>query len=186
MHNIIYDIYSGKTTEDKILKDVLYTVQHSGDRYGTDSISFKGHRVFECYEEARAYIESLDNRWYEGYAVKFYDYSKVEDTAKIKVLRDKIIETKNNKREYIAEHSVKSFKAAYIGCAKCGSKLSREHLNNDKCPLCHNDLRSESTLQRINSFDKRIEEYNKKIHQEQQKQKKKAEIEWLVKYEYHS
>jgi hypothetical protein len=46
-------------------------------------------------------------------------------------------------------------------------------------------LRSATVLNRINGFDKKKDELLSKIETEQIKQKKKAEIKWLVGYEYH-
>jgi transcription initiation factor IIE alpha subunit len=81
---------------------------------------------------------------------------------------------------------VKNQKAAYIGCPNCGSKLNKERLRSEYCPLCNGDLRAVSTLERIESYKKRIADYEAKIKEERLKRKNKAEIKWLVKFEYHS
>ena len=186
MHNIIHWTYPEKTDIIKIEKDVVNYVMSHGDRYGTMGITPLTNAPFENQEQAEAYIRERDNGYYAGYAVKFYDYSKAKNTKKMDELNAKIDETFKKRDEYISTHHVKDFKASFIGCSKCGSKLSRQHLNSDKCPVCYNDLRAESTLERIANFDKRIKEYQAKIKQEIQKQKDKADIKWLVKFEYHS
>lgn len=186
MHNIMHFTFSEKKSATAIQNEVVDYVHSHGDRYGTDKVKFIDNRIFENADKARDYIESLANDWYQGYAVKFYDYSKVKNTKKIDELEAKIKETLDKKNEYVSAHSIKNFKASYVGCSKCGSKLSREYLKGNRCPLCGSDLRAESTLERIASFDKRINEYNAKIQQEKTKQKDKAEVKWLVKFEYHS
>ena len=186
MHNIMYFIFSEKMSANAIEKKVFEFVHSNGDGCGTDRVKFVDYKIFENEEKARDYIKSLANDWYQGYAVKFYDYSKVKNTKKIDELEAKIKETLDKKNEYVSAHSIKNFKASYVGCSKCGSKLSREYLKGNRCPLCGSDLRAESTLERIASFDKRIKEYNAKIQQEKTKQKDKAEVKWLVKFEYHS
>lgn len=186
MHNIMYDVYAEKTTKQAITEKVSYDVRHSGDGYGTETVQFPTSNVFETYEAAQNYIESIDKDFYGGYAVKFYDFSKVKNTKKIDELEAKIRDTHTKRNEYEKVHSVKNQKAAFIGCSKCGSKLSREMLRSEKCPLCYTDLRANTTLERLSSFDSRVKEYRKKIDEERIKEKKKAEIKWLVKYEYHS
>jgi hypothetical protein len=184
-HAIEYNTYSATWTMKQIAADVLECVKHQGDHYGTDKVRFPTDKVFDTCEEARKYINANDKGWYDGIAVKFLDFDEVKDSEKIKELRAKIADTIQKKNEYIAAHSVKAQKATYIGCQSCGSKLNKEKLRGERCPLCQHDLRAASTLDRILSFDKRIEEYNKKINQELLKQKKNAKVKWLVKYEYH-
>lgn len=186
MHNILYETYPETTTRREIEADVQYIVTHSGDRYGTDNVKFYPNQIHANYNAAVMYIDSIDKDFYGGYAVKFYDFSNVKDSTKIEELKAKIKELSEKQREYIEANSVKKRKSAYIGCAVCGSGLSRKHLKSEKCPLCGNDLRAASTLERIASFDKRIKECNEKIELERQKMKNKAKIKWLVKFEYHS
>lgn len=184
-HCIVHHIYSATWTLKQVTDDVIDYVNHNGDRYGTNSIRVPIEKVFDTVEEAETFIEKVDRHNYDGIAVKFLDFSEVEENAKIKELRTKIADTVRKQRDYIAAHSVKKQKAAYIGCRACGSKLNKEKLKSERCPLCNSDLRSASTQERIASFYAKIEEYNKKIKQEQLKQKKKAKVKWLVKFEYH-
>lgn len=184
-HAVMHNVYPATWTLKQITDDVVEYVRHSGDRYGTDTVRVPTEKVFDTYEDAEAYIEKVDGHDYDGIAVKFLDFTGVEDSQKIKELRAKIAETVQKKNEYIKSHSVHTQKAAYIGCQSCGSKLNKEKLRGERCPLCQHDLRAASTLERILSFDKKVEEYDKKITQEHLKQKKKAKVKWLVKYEYH-
>lgn len=186
MHNIIHWTYPEKTSISQIEKEILNYVHSHSDGYGTDKIAILSTKPFENEDEARTYIDEMDRNFYGGYAVKFYDYSKVKDTKKITELKSKLAEIMHKQSEYIDTHHVKDFKASFIGCAKCGSKLSKQHLKNDKCPVCYADLRAESTLERIASFKNRINECQEKIQQEIHKQKDKAKIYWLIKFEYHS
>lgn len=184
-HCIMHNTYPSTWTLKQVQADVVEYVRHNGDRYGTNSVRVPTEKVFDTHAEAEAYIEKVDRHDYDGIAVKFLDFSNVKDTAKIEGLRAKIRETVQKQNDYIASHSVKKQKAAYIGCSSCGSKLNKEKLRGERCPLCNTDLRAKSTLERIASFHAKVEEYDKKIVQEQLKQKKKAKVMWLVKYEYH-
>lgn len=184
MHNICYREYPESTPKHEIVDKVLKIVSTSGDRYGTDRITFHDV-VCDNYSAAQAYINTKDNGFYDGHAVKYYDFSKVKDNKRVEDLEKKIAETRDKKRAFSDAHSVKSQKAAFIGCPKCGSKLSRERLRGNSCPLCSQDLRAPSTLERLKSYDNRISEYEKQIAQERLKNKKKARVMWLVKFEYH-
>lgn len=184
-HCITHNTYPATWTLKEITDDVCNTVRHSGDRYGTDKVRIPTETVFDTSEEAEAYIEKVDRHDYDGIAVKFLDFTGVEDSKKIKEYRAKIAELVKKKDEYIREHSVRKQKAAFIGCQSCGSKLNKEKLRGERCPLCNTDLRAASTLERIASFDTRVKETDKKITQERLKWKSKAKVRWLVKYEYH-
>lgn len=184
MHNILYRTFGEKTPRNEITRTVLRIVQSNGDRYGTESVNFYD-RVFNNEDEAREWIDKNDG-FYKGIAVKVYDFSAVKNTQKIDDLQARIAENERKRSEYIKAHSVKSFKSQFIGCQCCGSKLNKDRLRNDRCPLCLTDLRAESTLERIKSFDAKRKDLEAKIAIERQKQKDKAQIVWLVKFEYHS
>ena len=184
-HCINWNHFPETYSRQRITDAICYEVQHSGDRYGTDVIRFPTEKVFENEESAEQYIRSIDKGWYDGIAVKYLDFSDVKDSSKTKELQNKIAEVASKKKEYVIAHSVKMQKAAYIGCPECGSKLNKEKLRGESCPLCNTDLRAASTLERIASFENRINEYRKKIKAEIEKDKKKAKVMWLVKWEYH-
>lgn len=139
----------------------------------------------ESEEAAREWIRSKDGGWYENHAVRFYDYSKATETKKIVELAKRIAETVQARNEYRDSHSVHGFKAEFIGCPECGSKLSKTHLRGETCPLCRRDLRSQTTLDRLARYQEKISALRKQVEEQKQKQKDKAVVKWLVKYEYH-
>ena len=183
-HSINYRIYEENKAKGEILSEVLETVRNSGDGYGTSNIKFidKG---FENEDEAYNYINAIDTGWYDGYAVKFKDYSNAKKTAKISEYEAKIEKLIQEKKKYKEEHSVHTFKAKHIGCEKCGSKLNKEYLIGESCPLCRNDLRSKTTLDKIKWYEDKVAECRNKIEVEKKKQTKNVKVNWLVKYEYH-
>lgn len=186
MHNIMYFTFNSKFTLKNINTEVVNYVKSHGDRYGTEFVSIPTSTVFESYEKAEEYIQCIDKGDYDGYAVRYLDYSDIKKNSKIEEIEGKILETNDKKAEYIRSHSIKTQKSAYIGCSECGSKLNRECLRSEKCPVCYTDLRAESTLSRIASYDKRIKDYQDALYKEKTKDKKKAKEMWLVKFEYHS
>jgi hypothetical protein len=186
-HDILYRTLPGTCTLKQVADFVDEYVKGHGDRYGTDVVRCPNHMaLLPNYEKAYDYICSVDRGDYDGIAVQYADFSHIKDSAKVEDLRKKMAELQQKKMEFINAHSPQAQKAAYIGCPECGSKLSRERLKGNKCPLCYTDLRASSTLERIESFNRRIAEYQKKIQAEREKDQKKAKIMWLVKFEYHS
>ena len=185
MHNICYRMFSGNVSRETITSEVREIVSNSGDGYGTERITFHSSTVCDDYESAAAFLNDRANGFYPGTAVQYYDVSGVV-SKKIQELLAKIGEVQDAKHEYIAAHSVTKFAADFIGCKQCGSKLSRAHLKNDICPVCRNDLRSATTLERIVRYDEKTKELQNKLRQERIKGKDKAAVRWLVRYEYHS
>jgi len=181
MHNPVILTFDKNYPCKKIETNVMEYISNSGDGYGTESIKFLD-RIFRNYSDAQDFLYA-DHGEYSGLAVQYKEYSS-KDTAKMKDYRSKLIATKQKKDEFEKQHSVKLQKATFIGCSSCGSKLNREKLHGEKCPLCQTDLRSETTLKRIESFKQRIKEYENKIQTE--KEKEHYNIKWAVKFEYHS
>lgn len=144
----------------------------------------EAEKAIQEYEEAEAFIEKYDGS-YNDHAVRFYDYSGATQTAKITEYEKKIAELMKARTNYIAEHSVRTFQAKYIGCSKCGSKINKDYLRAERCSICGTDLRSKTTLNKIEWYGIKIEELHNQIETEKKKQKNKAKIKWLIKYEYH-
>lgn len=91
---------------------------------------------------------------------------------------------------YAAAHAVSTFKAEYIGCPACGSKLKRTLLKGNSCPLCHSEMRSKTTMDTLQRYDANCAELSKRIKEEernmQEKMRKQAKVMWLIKTEYHT
>jgi hypothetical protein len=186
MHNIHYITCEENAKRSVIMADIAEHAKEEGDGYSSRFTWHDNIPPYESREKAEAAIETLDRGFYDDHAVRFYDYSNAEKTAKIKECEAKIAELMEGQKKYRAEHSVHTFQAAYIGCPKCGSKLSREYLRGENCPLCRADLRSKTTLDKLKWYEDKIADYRNRIEEEKRKQKNKAKIKWLIKYEFHS
>ena len=103
----------------------------------------------------------------------------------MEAIRIRISEARRKLEVFLQTHSIQTQKAAYIGCQKCGSKLKKELLRGERCPLCGTDLRSTTTLQRIEGYQAKIRALEEEYQQEECKNKKNATIRWLVQYSYH-
>ena len=136
-------------------------------------IIVKDTEVFASFDDAEEYAESISNEWRRKHNIclPFKDTAESKETKKIVELKDRIRQTYEKRDSYIESHHVKSFKAAFIGCQCCGSKINREYLRNDHCPICRAELRSETVIKTIKSYDCKILNMEKKFQEEKSKQK---------------
>lgn len=192
-HNIKYADYPENCNKAKVEKDWNTYVAHEDWQEGASGLPSPIRwidQVCDSYEDAHRYIEEHDKGWYDQLAVKYRHYPTLVKTKKLLDLEQR--STALSKKLYDEECKVrtKEMKSAYVSCKKCGSKLSTEFLNSNFCPLCHNDLRSPTTLNSIKRLKEQAKAVKKAADEEYrkccEKQKKKAEIRWLVKVEYHT
>ena len=105
-------------------------------------------------------------------------------------LQERLKAEREKRVAYAAAHAVSTFKAEYIGCPECGSKLKRTLLKGNSCPLCHAEMRSKTTMETLQRYDANCDELTKKIKAEerkmQEKMRKQAKVVWLIKTEYHT
>jgi ssDNA-binding Zn-finger/Zn-ribbon topoisomerase 1 len=185
-HNIHYIICDEIVNRKGVMADIAEHARSDGDGYSSRFTWHDEIPPYETEEKAREAIKMLDRGWYDDHAVRFFDYSKVEKNKKMAQYEEKISALRIAQREYQEEHSVHRFQAKYIGCPNCGSRLSKEHFRGERCPLCRADLRSKTTLDKLKWYEDKIKELCQKIEAEKIKQKSKAVVKWLIKYEYHS
>lgn len=141
---------------------------------------------FDSYDEAYEYLENnYCNGNYEQVAVLFRDLYTVNETKKIKDLTNRIQKLSTKYQELNSKIHYKSVKSSFIGCKKCNSKINKEYINSNYCPVCHADLRPESTQLHLKKIKDNIKSLEKDLQKERLKQKSKAKIKWLVKIEYH-
>ena len=116
--------------------------------------------------------------------MEFEDYNTAVKMA-VKY-KERLVNLAKDEVEYAKAHSVRSFKARHVGCPRCESKLNREFLTGESCPVCRTDLRAKTTLDKLAWYKEKRKELCSLIEEENIKQKNKATVKWLIKYEYHS
>lgn len=190
-HCISYRSFDETTSKEEIFAYCNEEAIENGDYHGG---LYCGIKYFNCEplankDAAEAYIEERDKDFYGNYAVRYLSYPDSLTSKKLEELnaRDREIYNKLCKAE--AEKHFKDVKSAFIGCKKCGSKISTEYLRGNYCPVCNNDMRPETKLKQIDALknkryaiEEQIKAETKKI---QEKNVKRAKIKWLVKFEYH-
>lgn len=169
----------------------------SGSYHGT--LTIHNDILCDSYDDAVEKINSLDRGFYDDHAVRFYDTSDIRNSPKLTKIQQQITDTVQKKREYIEKNHIGYRTSEFIGCLNCKSKISRKHYythngevvtqKSYNCPICGEDLRSNTVKNRIESFDNKINEYKKKYKATEKelakKCRNKANIKWLVKVEVH-
>ena len=186
MHNICHYVYPENVDKKKVFNELNDYVEHVCWQEGgsLDHIRWENYPILENRRDAEEWISKHDRGWYDNLAVRF---TKPVDksTDKLIAIRNKIQETF---KEYKARDSklyAETVTSNYIGCKKCGSKLSREHLKSNSCPLCREELRPEHMLKNVlaakNKYLRALKEENDYVEKHSKK-----EVCWLVKIEYHT
>jgi hypothetical protein len=168
------------------MAEIQRQARRDGDGYSSSMTWHDKVPPLESQEKAGEFIRNKDNGWYDDHAVRFLDYSNAKPTKKFDELKAKVEQLVADEKAYADAHSVHSFKAMHIGCPCCGSKLNKDFLTGERCPLCRTDLRAKTTIDKLAWYKAKRTELNEKIEAERRKQKDKAVVKWLVKYEYHS
>ena len=188
MHNIEYYTYSENVNKKKVQSQLDDYVAHEDWQEGCcglfHDIRWLGDKVYSNSEEAHQAIERLDRGNYDQLAVK-YIYHHDPDDDKRKAMEQKIRDTY---KEYERRSSIlyaNTVTSAYIGCKKCGSRLSRTHLKSNACPLCREELRPDHMLKSVASAKAKWERAQRDLTEYREKKGKK-EVLWLVKIEYHT
>lgn len=168
-------------------RDIMNMIQNearrNGDGYSSSMTWHENVLPLKNREEAEKFIEKKDNGFYDDHAVRYFDYSNAKETKILQTYREKLMATKIKLKEYEKKHSIKVLQAKFLTCSKCGSKINKDYIHRERCPICNKDLRSKTILETIDNYNQRILEIEKKIQEEKEKQK--GEVKWLVKYEYH-
>ncbi len=97
----------------------------------------------------------------ECFAVRYHKEPSPSD-GMVK-MQQRIDAMEEKRARFLEERSVRSFAAKTIGCKKCGSQLAKEFLKDDFCPLCGNDLRSQSTLDTLAQMDESLRDMKKEL-----------------------
>lgn len=142
------------------------------------------------YEDAKRFIEEHDKKWYDNLAVRFKDIDSLKETKKLKGMKDRYKQIEQDYAKMLNTVECKSFKSQLISCKQCNSKLNKDYMRTNKCPLCGFDIRSDTTKQRILNKEKSLRELKKqidmeikKLQEQHNKKSSRSRVYWLVKYE---
>ena len=177
-------------------KDLAYahdyirsTVRNNGDteefpNLGENLLPIVQRKIIcKSYEDAKELADSLN--WEREYnlLITFKDVDNIKETKKMKNLHERIKKEETKLNEYVKKTDCKNYKSKYIGCPQCGSKINKEYIYNCRCPVCREDLRSETTKITINRHKDNIKKITKELRIEKEKCSNKAKTKYLLLFE---
>lgn len=196
-HRIVMDDFKYNCNKKSIEADYNSAARVAGRMEGSSGLGspIKWNDLAtpcENREAAEDWINKHDRGNYDQIAVTYYDIDPHKlSSAKLRSLEER------EKKEYSKMNALanpiyaKTHSAAFIGCKHCGSKLNSEFVSTNKCPLCGNDLRPESLLDKIKQQKAKIRELQLEGNKERDKlwkkamKKKETCVRWMIKVEWH-
>ena len=190
MHNINHVVYSINISKEVITKEIDNHVKQETWQEGGHGL-IKPIRfidkVMSDYDTAEQFLRENDDGWYDQLAVKFKDTPRNKSTKKLDELTQKRKETFLEYDQLNRKVAALDFKAIFVSCKHCESKINKAYIKSNRCPICNKDMRSETTLKRLESMKAKLAKIDTDIKAEERKLAEKyGEIKWLVKYEYHT
>lgn len=190
-HNIKYFEYNEDVDRKKVEAKLNNYVAHEDWEEGCSGLNSPIRWIESCgvlnnYDEALAYIKSHDKGWYDSLAVRYKAFDGTKTSAQKKA-EEKFDIAKKKYLDLSNKFHFENQKAAFIGCPHCGSKISRQHLDDNCCPVCDMDMRPKSTLDTLARYEANLGKAKSALLQEQKKTLVKySKTKWLVKIEYHT
>lgn len=195
-HNICHYDFPENVDKDSVYENLNTIVMRDTWREGGSLSNIRWYDTppLDSIEDAKNFIAANDRNWYDNLAVRYHDFDETHTSKTYLTLLDR-------RQKAVARHTklsqaiyAESLQSAYISCKHCGSKLNRMYLLNPRngtqqncCPVCHEDLRPETTLTNIQKAKDAIAAIDAKILDEKRKLTKRfGEVRWLVKIEYHT
>lgn len=140
--------------------------------------------VFPDFEAARDYLYSDARPDYETRAVRYRGEGK--ETKRTRDAEERVERLDSELRGLLESTLPARRKSALIGCAGCGSKISREHLGSrDYCPVCRESLRSKTDRERIAAKRDALDRAKRALRESRMKDGQAAPVRWAMVAEVH-
>lgn len=188
-HSINYFTFKESTSKNVIMAEVSRESVFEGDYHKPiEKMEWHDNKVFDTQEDAQEWIEQQGG-FYRQIAVKFKGTENYVPSKTLTGLREKY---KNAYTAYIdleRKFHFEGLKSATVSCKNCGSRIAKNYLHSNICPVCRTDLRPESTLKRISALREKADKLRKQVAEREKAEKrtscKNSKTYWLVKIEYH-
>jgi len=176
---------------EKEIQGIWYdTVEYEIPRHMGDSNSLRYKGEFKSEKEAKAYLNKLDRDSILGMA--YVKVNTGKESSQLKAARELLEKEKKKLGKFLVESSViNTHKGKTIGCTKCGSSFPLDYFKYYKdayntsymhqdfresvdvkagstiyvntCPICGEDLRSDTNKKRIAGYRENIRKYAKRV-----------------------
>lgn len=189
MHNVEYYTYNENVDKNNVQKELDAYVAYMDHQEGCSGLGgpirwLSTEPISANYDLAVKAIERNDQGWYDCLAVKYLEPERGFNDKKLESLKAKSVALYD---AYQKKNSVwaAGLKAEYVGCKNCGSKIKREYIRSNNCPVCRAELRPTTTLNAVNAALERYKKARAACDEYANKHAKKM-CKWLVKIEYHT
>lgn len=150
-------------------KSAIFEIWHEEEQYGNDTWGWQARIILHKKDNDDYHHCASKCSGYEEAYQKMLSYANTDSifpaphTKKQLDISKRIKETEEKYQVYSSKHSVQTFKSEFVGCKKCGSKLKRELLFSEFCPLCKTDLRSKTTVDTLQRYKAKIKQLTKEL-----------------------
>lgn len=159
------------------------------ERSGLDAIELRSDTLFASREEAEEAV-AVACAAGKPCAVRFKHVAldTLAPTVTMEQIADRIRRMGEQRDKFETEHSIHTLSAKLITCTKCDSRIAKDWVEGEVCPVCENDLRSAYIPEQIATYEAKMEELRGDYAQARDRQVKRAlakgEVEarvaWLV------
>ena len=122
---------------------------------------FKGlffkEKIFNTKNQALEYLESVPT----SYAVKYK--IGIEPSPKMIALAKRLKEKEERLAAYKETQNEKKFAGDFITCPHCHSRVNADFVKPPLCPVCGNDMRSDTAVKTIRALEEAVAELRKRL-----------------------
>lgn len=186
-HNVAFYEYSFSTPKVDIERELSAHVRCECWQEGGNMkpIRWLDEKVCDSREAAEDLCRTMSKDYTDCVAVP-YRVADVNDNKLRDLMRARSAAYKAYK-DANACIAAQSLKSQYIGCKKCGSKLNRDFIKSNFCPLCGEDMRSKTQLLHVVRLKQKVDVAELTVSKcELALAKKSKKLMWLVKIGYHT
>lgn len=192
---IDYYVFPENANKKDVIKELREMVRRDSPESSADLSDIDWFEDDPCdnKEEAEKFIQDHDKYANSCLAVRYWELpSNAKTSAKYKKLSDKQKKASLRYDSLRSAQYIRTVKAKFIGCRFCGSRFNRLQMlsdtyggPNNRCPICGNDFRPETTLKTIKKAEQALLNANQQLQEERDRLAKiNGVVKWLVKIEY--
>lgn len=171
------NIYDESYTMQEIIDEVQECMEMEVDSVPPEHLPWEEYEdIVDSEEEAKKIIEEHFTPREKNVIVRYMVW---EESKKYSILSKRLEDTKESLNALIKSKAPQYFKAAYVSCPTCGSKINRTYFvdHNHCCLVCGGEMWAESTSNRYSGYIDKI----RKTEEELSKCKRKGKVMRLVK-----
>ena len=142
---------------------------------GFADIEMRADRLHGSKAEAESAIEAALEAG-EPCAVRFKHVAvdSLKPTVTMDQIADRIRRIGEQRDKYTDEHSIHTLSAKLITCTKCDSRIAKDWVEGETCPVCGNDLRSPYIPEQIATYNDKIADLEQQYADAHERQMKRA------------